>query len=750
MESNISYNESEDFCNNSETHINIINMLGKENKDIILQSDSMINNTFDELEDFNTFQNLNDSLISNRHDLSQYDRLIEDLGTNNIYRHLIDLIKNNYENSNETFTTIKYINLLHYFFEDYSSKINLSFFYNYIKNILSLEFNSMYNYLKSTLIILDSINFFNFYNDKKSINIVGNSCFDINSNIILNLRNHQNCKIKNYNSKNYTYFSNNQFLMSYKTQNLKLNSFFDYDDKYNSIYYYTSYKDKRRIPYKKLLNKSTIYNRKAKYFVFNYVPILCGNNNHFKSDKNKLFNEIDNCIFSHNFYEILFHPLYYKVYSCKYKKDCKISINYGISYCPYVHDYELINNNNLSDVCNSFNNLNLNLEDTNLKYYNDAFFSITKSIYNKNLEYKENCVSKTNTTDRLNKIEGFLNIIMRTHNSNNINNLFILHTQLDKNSFIFEKVSDRVSIFENIDIYNPDNLIFFNLVFEITKENILTNFINPNEILYHFTQVRLIENKITNIHLYNENLDQEFNIYNYKTIKCPLKSLCKYITNNKCLNYHSNSDKRRSLINNIYDEFATKNNFEFNYHISLYKKTLCSIDSCYIDEKNNKLIKSNEFCPFYHKNIYSIKNNKEELPSIILNKDTNNESNMIYSFYSLKLKEIIFKHLNRIENNEFTSSLNKLFMLQCSICNIKAKFMKTLCRGLSCNHIICLNCMNYSNKTEINLIKFYNIINKTVYSINDDTKCVNYIIDKAPFYCKICDTKDYFLIFNNN
>ena len=210
------------------------------------------------------------------------------------------------------------------------------------------------NEKKTAFEILNDIYVQNIYNITKE-NLNEEKEFYDNNNINI-------LECSNFDYKNFNEHKN--IILYYKVYDIKDKNKYKYLNLPDE-YFYKDPKEKRR----KL--KKTINN------VYNYLPFKCSNKDHSIDD-----DEYNNCIYSHNENEILFHSLNYKCQICR-EDDCqfkKESFKCNLSH-NILTDFRKLYDNNNDNICKLLNKI-----DNNKKLNTEKYLELIEKIYENKIE----------------------------------------------------------------------------------------------------------------------------------------------------------------------------------------------------------------------------------------------------------------------------------------------------------------------------------------------------------------------------
>ncbi|WGH24963.1 MAG: PD-(D/E)XK nuclease family protein [Candidatus Shikimatogenerans bostrichidophilus] len=391
----------------------------------------------------------------------------------------------------------------------------------------------------------------------------------------------------------------------------------------------------------------------------------------------------------HNFIELLFKLLKFKITFIEYKILYLLLNNYFINF--------LIKNNKINKILLFLNKNNLNQKFINInnKYFKRTFLFILLKKKHKFLYYLKKIILyflykiKLNKFELiyLNKLLKFIIYIKSNKLFNNTKNLFVLFKYyILKNEFI------------NITNFNVKSLI----------EIVHINFLIKESIINYLDNIIIILNKN-----YNYNIDI---IKSYFLKKIKLK-------NNKCYNYYINKFKNISnkfyLINNKFNN----RNKKLYLNLKYYKKTTIN---------NIKIINN---LKINHDDLVKLNINFKKKIFYYLNRKGFNFTSI--KFYIKNPINFFLKFILKIdffENNEakiFGNIIHKiLFILYKKYINLplKLKYLNKIKNNIKTNKLIKFICYKYYKRYNIDkMIIDYNfkIIKKFILKfINNDIKLI--------------------------
>ena len=430
--------------------------------------------------------------------------------------------------------------------------------------------------------------------------------------------------------------------------------------------------------------------------------------------------------------------------SNKRQKEIIDVINNYENYIQQKNDYDVIkeencvdenNNNNDNNENNNDNNNNFinSYDDNNNNNYNNNFNNFNNNNNNDdimNINEKNNNNNNNQINEEENENENEENINNNEKNFNELLELLLIHFSLNKNKDELEKFkNDILNILNN----NNDNENKINNIINKITEYLL---INSNEkiknIFYSYLLnnnniIKIFENFLNNIKIYDENEEQKFN----EKLKNNLFPSIAIILD-KIKNYNDIIS-----IENLINIFISENLYEkslFNYFIYKIK----------LNEKNNNINNNNNL------DIFNV--NKRNLINCLYNIENNNDDDNNNNNFDLNNQinnENIINNNNENYNNETSSSIQ---MTAEEYKKIIINFNKSLKEYLNKknnsnikeilkNNINIKNDINNNKINTINVYKFFEILENnlnfklddeiikgcvfTQYQINEKTESIN-------------------------
>lgn len=645
-----------------------------------------------------------------------------------------------------------------------------------IGNMIFNSFNSN-NQIEDFLFSNSSFNLINCNNDNSNKNNSSeySNCNIINSNSKGNSNPNSNFKsipnnsIPDINTNNTSLYSYYNILSSFKTKtfffdinSIKLN---DNKDHLNSfltnilntnkieieslkqqLFYYNSPLDYRRKVIIKSVDTET-YSFLSN-LVYNYYPVKCPYKNHYqnynreknenetnyKSDEfisnNNRKLDYDNCCFSHNLIEELYHPLVYKTKLCNYGKQCELLI-IDDDLCPFIHlNEDLITSIDASNKSH-IADLNKSNNARNIEYIDDQEVDLINEFNNNaSLGFKD---YDNITNISFNKEETIINYKINNDNNN------LDHTVNCKSNVLLDNNNKNINQEFN-DIEDNKDFLIINEELDFDKEYSKDYRIEKsNDVLNNNTIIGdTINNYNNNNHNNSNNVEKiEYKVIDYTNSPQNSNKLCNYIS----IDERKVKKKKKGKITTVSNLIAQgKTNSKGNVNTTEKENKKETDNKSIVDQSSNNIVEYNDDTLinetnlnntiFLNSNSNKNKDTNSNMKNVLDNIDNENNINE----FNMLIDDIdridLNNNINISNNNDkFSSNVNSSSNAK----NSKSSKLTSLFENRARKEISDFNIL--SNKTNLTSItnKSNVTVNKEVISNNNSVNINNNSVFKSVY-----------------